>query len=86
MKLEHIEDLVNNWPTKYKEGFTNLEITNIVNTIKVDNDFSHEKFDNAMMGNTCMVREGQAVMYDCDVIKGIQCGIEDRNLNVLEWD
>ena len=86
MKLEQIEDLVNNWPTKHKEGFTNLEITNIINTIKVDNEFSHEKFDNAMMGNTCLMREGQLVMYHWDVIKGIQCGIENRDLNVYEWD
>ena len=86
MKYEQIQDLVNNWPTQFEEGLTHLEITNIINTIKVDNNFSHEKFDSAMMGNTCMVKEGQAVIYHCDVIKGIQCGIEGRNLNVYEWD
>ena len=86
MKYEQIQDLVNNWPTQFEEGLTHLEITNIINTIKVDNNFSHEKFDNAMMGNTCMVKDGQTIIYHCDVVKGIQCGIENRNLNVLEWD
>ena len=86
MKLEHIEDLVNNWPSKHEQGLTYLEITNIINTIKVDNEFSHEKFDNAMMGNTCMAIGEQIVMYRWDVIKGIQCGIENRELKVGEWD
>jgi len=86
MKYEQINDLVNNWPSKYEEGLTRLEITNIINTIKVHNEFSHEKFDSAMMGNTCMVKDDVMVIYHHDVVKAIQCGIENRNLNVLEWD
>ena len=86
MKYEQINDLVNNWPTQFEEGLTHLEITNIINTIKMHNEFSHEKFDSAMMGNTCMVKEGKTITYHCDVVKGIQCALENRNLNVLEWD
>ena len=35
-----------------------------------------DKFNDAMMGNTCQVsEEGKAIMYHCDVYKALNCGI-----------
>ena len=45
-----------------------------------------EKYDEAMWGNTCGMWDGKFVIYHCDVLKAIQCGIENRDLKLEEWD
>jgi len=72
------------YPTKNIHGFVNVEIEELISHYK---GINMEKFDDAMMGNTCMVApDGQAIMYHCDIFKAILCGLENRNLTTEEWD
>ena len=45
-----------------------------------------DMFNDALMGNTCMVKDGKIVQYHCDIYKAIICGIENRGLRLSEWD
>ena len=87
MKHEEIENYVYQYPTKYKEGFLPYEIEKIYK--EFNEKYTHmirDKFDSAMMGNTCIMKEGTLCMYHCDILKAIICAIENRELTYLEWD
>lgn len=79
-----LQDLVYNYPTKSPYGLLDEEIKQLV----TDNfkEFNWDKYYDAMMGNTCMTYEGKIVNYHCDVITGIKCGIENRNIHFSEFD
>lgn len=74
---------VYNYPTKSPYGFTNEEMAEL---LKKYPNVNMEKFNNAMWGNTCMMIEGKIITYHCDVAKALQCGLENRDLTVDEWD
>lgn len=79
-----LEDRVYGWPTHNKQGFVRVELEELMSHYK---GINMEKFDDAMMGNTCMVApDGQTIMYHCDIFKALLCGIENRNLTAEEWD
>ena len=85
MKVNHkeIEKLVYNYKTKYPEGFLPEEQNEL---IKMYPNINMDKYDDAMMGNTCVMREGKFCMYHCDVYQALMCGLENRDLMVDEWD
>ena len=82
-----LEEFVYEYKTYHEHGFIQEEIEEI---IKLFPKFNMKKFDDAMMGNTCMMTayNGQKrfVNYHCDVLSGLRCGIEDRDLYFNEWD
>jgi len=45
-----------------------------------------DKFYDALMGIICMVKNNEIITYHCDIEKALRCGIENRNLNIWEWD
>lgn len=71
------------YPTKHKEGFLQEEIELIILEFP---SMNMEKFYEALVGNTCMVRDGKIITYHVDIYKAVLCGLENRNLNVSEWD
>jgi len=81
--MENIEKLITEYETKYEEGFTDDEIKNILENYP---NINMDKFNGAMMGNTCAMRDGLLVMYPCDVRAALYCGMENRDLNIQEWD
>ena len=79
-----LEDRVYNYPTTNKAGFVESEMEELLSHYK---GINMDKFYDAMMGNTCMVApDGQTIMYHCDIFNALLCGIENRDLNVFEWD
>jgi hypothetical protein len=80
---EEIIKTVNNYSTKNKEGFTDIEIRNLINQFPTIN---LTKFNDAFNGNTCMVINNEIINYHCDVINAIICGVENRELRLNEWD
>jgi len=78
-----LEKLIYEYPTKYKEGFTGAELKELIDKFP---DMNMDKYNDAMMGNTCMVIDGQTIIYHCDVLTGLRCGIEDRDIRLSEWD
>jgi len=82
-----LEDLVYNYKTINKYGFIQEEIEEL---IKMFPNFNEEKYVDAMRGNTCMMTvyngKPRIVNYHCDVLTGLKCGIENRNIRIEEWD
>jgi len=80
---KEIQDKIYTYKTKHKEGFLQTEI----DTLLIDYpDINMDMFNDALMGNTCMVKDGKIVQYHCDIYKAIICGIENRGLTGNEWD
>ena len=80
---KEIQDKIYSYKTKHKEGFLQTEI----DTLLIDYpDINMDMFNDALMGNTCMVKDGKIVQYHCDIYKALICGIENRGLTVNEWD
>lgn len=80
---KEIQDKIYSYKTKHKEGFLQTEI----DTLLLDYpDINMDMFNDALMGNTCMVKDGKIVQYHCDIYKAIICGIENRGLRLSEWD
>jgi hypothetical protein len=78
-----LEDKVYKYPTKSKYGFHNDELETL---LKDYPNINMDKFNDAMMGNTCMMDEGGVIMYYCDILGALKCGIENRELTIFEWD
>ena len=83
MKSDLIKETVNNFPTKYEQGFIHKEILEI---IKMFPDVNMEKLNAAFDGNTAMLIEDQIITYHCDVETALRCGIENRDIKIGEWD
>ena len=86
----NIRDTVYNFKTESEYGFKDHEMNELLITqiIKCYPKFNMQKFDKAFMGNTCMrdVNDGKFIYYHCDVLTAIRCGIEDREINISEFD
>lgn len=78
-----LQDKVYNYPTTYKQGFTNAELQALMKEFPHMNE---QKFQDAMYGNTCMVIDEEVIYYHCDVLMALRCGIGNRNLALSEWD
>lgn len=83
MTNKEIRELVYNWPTKYKQGFTPSEKEEV---LKHFPDINMEKFQNALFGNTCMIMGGEMITYHCDLELALICGTENRDPRYHEWD
>ena len=80
---KEIQDKIYSYKTKHKEGFLQTE----VDTLLIDYpDINMDKFNDALMGNTCMLKDDKIVQYHCDIYKALICGIENRGLTLNEWD
>jgi len=78
-----IRDKIYNFKTKHEEGFIQSEIDVL---LKGYPDIDMDKFHNALMGITCMIRDEETIIYHCDIEKALYCGIEGRDLYSWEWD
>ena len=91
-EIVDLHKLVYEYPTKHKEGFLPDELKAIVTRFQrtdIENKFpkmNRKKFNDALTGITCVIMEDQIVIYHCDVLKALKCGIEDRNIKFEEWD
>ena len=77
------KEKVYSFKTKYKQGFIQSEIDELLEEFP---NINMEKFNNALMGNTCMVKNDEIIQYHCDIEKALYCGMENRNLRNEEWD
>ena len=81
---ENPYSFIENFKTQNKFGFNSKEIEEV---LKHYPNINMEKYENALRGNTCMMDEEHGlIIYHCDLIKAIQCGIENRELHYHEWD
>jgi hypothetical protein len=86
----NLRDIVYNYDTESKYGFKDHEIHQLLITKIIRNypQFNMQKFESTFMGNTCMMDEndGKFIYYHCDVLLAINCGIDNREINNLEFD
>lgn len=80
---ETIKEKVNRYPTKYKEGFTQTEVDNLVQEFT---DIHMDKFNNALNGITVFTIEGETIYFHGDIQSALLCGLENRDLYIWEWD
>lgn len=74
---------LDNFKTKYEEGFTESEIDLLLKDFP---NINKEKFYNALNGTTGIVKNDEYLSYHCDIEKALVCGVENRNLYSYEWD
>lgn len=82
MNAKELENFINNYPTKNKEGFTPIEIEQIIKELSLDTNTFYDKLG----VNTCMTIDNEVIIYHCDVYNGVICTIENRNQTLSEWD
>lgn len=63
MTKNEIAELVNKFPTKYNEGFTEKERKSLVRKLGID----MKEFSSAFGINTGCVIEGECLSYHCDI-------------------
>ena len=79
-----LNDRVYNYKSKSVYGLIEAEIQDV---LKDYPDCNMEKYNDAMMGNTCMVNDDKEIInYYCDVYSAILCGVENRDQTLQEWD
>ena len=69
--------------TEYPEGYTSEEIEAI---LKEYPKVNKTKFDSVLTGITCQMRGGKLIIYHCDVLNALVCGLENRDQKLWEWD
>ena len=81
-EYEKLQKKIFNYKTKYVEGFIQSEIEHLLEELNIN----ERKFKKALGVNTCMMRDGDIIVYHTDILKGVVCAIENREQNSLEWD
>jgi hypothetical protein len=69
--MQNITERVNTYPTKHEIGFTQSEIKELLKEYPIDMD----RFNEAMMGHTGSIIDGEFVMYHCDVEMAIKYSV-----------
>ena len=80
---DKLKNLVYSYETKYDEGFIDSEIEDILSKFS---NLNMDKFQNALYGNTCMLKNNDVIMYHCDILTALRCAAENRNMYSYEWD
>ena len=83
---DYLYDYVYDFKTKYKEGFIPEELDTILLHFLGLYDLEMHYYNLAMRGNTCLIRKEGFVIYHTDVYHSLLAGIENRRLNLEEWD
>lgn len=74
---------IREFKTQYGEGFLQSEIDALL--LKYPS-INRKKFDDALYGVTCTVRDEGAVYYHRDIIIALHCGIEGIDVDQDVWD
>lgn len=83
MKPDKLETDVLTFPTKNSQGFTYSEIQLLLESYP---SINHEKFNEALMGITGLLIDGEFITYHGDVLLALRCGLENRSPTLFEWD
>lgn len=82
---DKLEEKIYTYPTKHKEGFTDEEVKKFLKEYPEVKDKMY-RFNRAMIGNTCMIKDGEIINYHCDILTALRCTLEDRELKPYEFD
>ena len=79
IQIGHIDNIINTYPTKYDEGFTNIEIQDLLTEYNINYDLFYE---NLSVNKTTIIDE-EFITYDSD-IKRILYKILDKR-DMYSW-
>lgn len=79
---KELENLVYNYPTKFKEGFRSKEIQVLISEFGID----PPDFYKTLGTNTGMIKGGSFLTYHTDILRTFICLLEKREPTVFEWD
>ncbi len=82
LNSKNISEIINNYPTKYKEGFMESEVNSLLEKYGLDS----KKFYEKLGVNTCIEIDGEILTYHCDIETALFCLIENRDKTIWEWD
>ena len=82
-QMDSIINKVNNFKTKYEDGFTSSEIDLLLNDYP---SVTLDKFNSYLGCVTCIIIDDEVILYHDDVINALICCIENRNMTSFEWD
>ena len=82
MGKSEVRQIIENYPTKHKYGFIESEIDDILKQLNI----KKEDYNKKSGVNTCMLIDGEVINYHCDVELAINCCLENRDKNIIEWD
>ena len=79
-----IEKIVRAFPTQNEEGFLDNEIDELLLKFPEINKGEIQK----ILGyHSCMIdKNGNFITYHQDIIKAIECCLNDRDIEFYEWD
>lgn len=78
-----LKDKVYSYPTKYPEGFIQSEIEELLKEFPT---ITLEDYNSKLGVHTAMLINYEIITYHSDVLLGITCCLENREINSLEWD
>ena len=82
LNTKNITKIINNYPTKHKEGFTEEELNSLIKEYNLDS----EKFYTSLGINTCIIKEGEVLTYHYDIETTLHSMLENRDKYPWEWD
>lgn len=82
LTLDNLTEVIDNFPTKNKRGFTRSETHALLDKYNID----VKVFGKEMGTNTAMVIDGETVSYASDIELTIRCILRGRNKNAFEFD
>jgi len=81
----NLRKIVYEYPTENEMGFNKKEKEDLLTRFpKIDMN----KFNDALMGITCFYDEEkkEVIIYPCDILTALSCGIENREMKWYEFD
>jgi len=79
-----IENIINNYKTRYSAGFIKSEMEEI---LKEFPEINMDKYNDAMLCHTVQISEtNETIYYHTDFRTALYCGVENRDMTTLEWD
>jgi hypothetical protein len=82
-EYKKLEDLVYNYKTKYKAGFLASEQKELLEKFP---EINMDRYYDVLTGITCQMEAEGMVIYHCDILQALVCGLENREQYAEEWD
>lgn len=80
MKYQQLKELVNNYQTKYPQGFIKSELEELITKLGIDSN----QFNEAFGVNTVMVINNEIIHYHTDVLRALNICL--NNVKYLDFD
>ena len=81
--MDEIDKILNDFETKYKEGFTKEELNKLISFFP---NINIKAFNNSLMGNTGPIINDEFLIYKHDAQLALRCGLENRDRTFTEFD